>query len=331
MTDGTPAVLEVDRLTVAFKHRHRAVIALSDVSLRIRQGELVGLVGESGCGKSLTSLAIMRLLPRNAVIEKGSITVAGTDVTGLDEAGMRRVRGHAVAMIFQEPMVALNPLVAVGKQVEEGMLLHLGISARERRDRGLELMRSVGIPDPLTRYRQLPFELSGGMRQRVMIAMAIACGPRLIIADEPTTALDVTIQAQILDLLKDVRERFGTAILFITHDLGVIADVADRVVVMYAGQVVESAPVDELFERPAHPYTEGLLHSIPAMVGQVAERLPSIPGRVPPLEEIPSACPFQDRCPYVSGICREQRPPLEPPRKDHFVACWHPRNVGTET
>jgi len=321
-------LLEVDRLSVDFQLGNRVVRALSEVSFDIGKGEILGLVGESGCGKSLTSLALMRLLPPNAIIAGGRIRIGSVDMTTASEQTVRRLRGEAVAMIFQEPTVALNPLVTIGRQIEESLLIHRSAGRAARRERALELLSLVGIPAPTQRYRQYPHELSGGMRQRAMIAMALACEPGLIIADEPTTALDATIQAQVLDLLKEIRGRLGTAILFITHNLGVIADIADRVAVMYAGQVVELAPVARLFALPAHPYTAGLLASIPDLRGGRDERLPSIPGRVPSLGQIPPACPFQDRCPRVTEICREQRPPLEAVETGHLAACWHPLTGG---
>ena len=326
MSEGS--LLEVERLSVDFQLGGRVVRALSDVSFEIGRGEILGLVGESGCGKSLTSLAVMRLLPPNAIIAAGRIRLGSVDLATASEQTVRRLRGDSVAMIFQEPMVALNPLVTIGRQVEESLLIHRSVSRAARRERALELLTLVGIPGPEQRHRQYPHELSGGMRQRAMIAMALACEPGLIIADEPTTALDATIQAQVLDLLKEIRERLGTSILFITHNLGVIADIADRVAVMYAGQVVELATVDRLFARPTHPYTAGLMASIPGLGGSREERLPSIAGRVPPLGQIPPACPFQDRCPRATEICREQRPPLEAVEAGHLAACWHPLTVA---
>lgn len=316
--------LNIEHLSVVFHRRSGPVTALSDVSLLIKPGEIVGLVGESGCGKSLTSLAIMRLLPNNAQITSGQITVAGIDVTRLDENAMRDVRGKTVSMIFQDPMVALNPLMTVERQIKESLHIHTDLSRPQLQTRVLELLAAVGIPDPRTRARQFPFQLSGGMRQRVMIALALACDPQVIIADEPTTALDATIQAQILDLLQDIRAKSQTAILFITHNMGVIAEVADRVEVMYAGELVETAPVDALFSRPAHPYTVGLLASMPDLVGPIPEDMPSIPGRVPPLGMIPPACPFQDRCPRVTKVCREIRPALALVSDEQHAACYHP-------
>ncbi len=317
-------LLEVQRLSVDFQLGGRQVRALSEVSLEIGRGEILGLVGESGCGKSLTSLAVMRLLPPNAVIAGGRIQLGGVNLAEAGEGEMRRLRGDAMAMIFQEPMMALNPLVAIGRQIEESLVIHRSSGRAARKQRALELLSLVGIPAPAQRHRQYPHELSGGMHQRAMIAMALACEPGLIIADEPTTALDATIQAQILDLLREIRGRLGTSILFITHNLGVIADIADRVAVMYAGQVVETAGVERLFAQPAHPYTAGLLASIPDLAGGRDRRLPSIPGRVPPLGAIPPACAFQDRCPRVTQICRVERPPLELVEPAHYAACWHP-------
>jgi oligopeptide/dipeptide ABC transporter ATP-binding protein len=325
---ATP-ILEIDRLSVEFRLGGRRVRALSDISFAICRGEILGLVGESGCGKSLTSLAIMRLLPRNAAIAGGRILLEGRDLVVIPEAEMRTLRGNAVSMIFQEPMVALNPLATIGRQIEESLLIHRAMSQDARTQRALELLALVGMPDPRERHRQYPHQLSGGMGQRAMIAMALACEPGLIIADEPTTALDATIQAQILDLLREIRERLGTAILFITHNMGVIADIADRVAVMYAGQVVETAAVERLFAAPAHPYTAALLRSIPDLGSDRRERLPSIAGRVPPLGAIPSACTFQDRCPFVTAVCREERPLLEDVAPGHQAACWHPLAAAT--
>ena len=325
---ATP-ILELDHLSVDFRLGTGRVRALSDVSLAIGPGEVLGLVGESGCGKSLTSLAIMRLLPRNAAIAGGRIRLGDHELTAISEAEMRALRGNAVSMIFQEPAVALNPLVTIGRQIEESLLIHRSMSRYARMRRALELLTLVGMPDPRERHRQYPHELSGGMGQRAMIAMALACEPGLIIADEPTTALDATIQAQILDLLRDIRDRLGTAILFITHNMGVIADIADRVAVMYAGQIVETAPVERLFASPAHPYTAGLLRSIPDLGSDRRERLPSIAGRVPPLGAIPPACPFQDRCAFVTAVCREDRPILAAVAPGHHAACWHPLTAAT--
>jgi peptide/nickel transport system ATP-binding protein len=316
-------VLNINQLNVEFHNHDHTVRALHDVSIKLRRGEIVGLVGESGCGKSLTSHTTMKLLPKNAHIVGGEIEIVGKSITKLNENEMRNVRGDIISMIFQEPMTALNPLIPIGKQIEETLLLHRKMTKSERYDRAISLLNSVGIPEPKARYKQYPFELSGGMRQRVMIAMALACNPKVIIADEPTTALDVTIQAQILDLLKEIRDEYDTSFLFITHDMGVIADMADRVAVMYAGHVVEMADVDELFENPAHPYTQGLLSSIPDLTRDVEKELPSISGSVPDLSNLPLGCPFEARCPKASDKCREAKPVLTNIGTNHEVACWY--------
>jgi peptide/nickel transport system ATP-binding protein len=317
-------VLDIEKLSVVFENEDSAVTALNSISLQVGRGEIVGLVGESGCGKSLTSLSAMRLLPSSAKIAEGDIRIEGQSIVGIPEKKMRSIRGNSISMIFQEPMTALNPLIKVGRQIEESLLLHKKFSAKERYKKAIELLQAVGIPEPETRYHQFPFELSGGMRQRVMIALALACNPKVIIADEPTTALDVTIQAQILDLLKEIRDQYQTAILLITHDMGVIADVADRVAVMYAGQIVEIAPVHELFARPSHPYTVGLLQSIPQINGDSTMELPSIPGTVPDLKSLPQGCAFQARCAYVTDKCRKENPTLRLLGNEHALACWNP-------
>ncbi|HEX6443964.1 MAG TPA: ABC transporter ATP-binding protein [Streptosporangiales bacterium] len=318
----TDVVLRVDDLSVAFGVR-RDRLALSKVSLRLTAGRVRALVGESGCGKSLTALSVMGLLPRDAHVVGGRVDVRGTDVVVASERRLRQMRGRDVAMVFQDPMLALNPLQAVGRQVAEPLEIHTGMSRQARRARVLELLDAVGIPDPASRARQLPHEFSGGLRQRITIAIALACRPRLLIADEPTTALDVTIQAQILDLLRELTAGEDTGVLFITHDMGVVAEIADDVSVMYAGHVVESAPVRELFARPAHPYTHALLRSVPRPDTPNDVDLPTIPGRVPAPGESPSGCPFRERCPRRTGRC-ETRPPLDPLRPGHLVACWHP-------
>ncbi|MHB1681358.1 MAG: ABC transporter ATP-binding protein [Bacilli bacterium] len=311
-------------LSISFRRYRNLIPALRNVSLEIRSGEIVGLVGESGCGKSLTALAIMGLLPKNAEVVSGSIALDDLSVLKATESTMHRVRGNQMSMIFQEPMSALNPLSTIGAQIEEPLRLHGDLGKRARRARVVDLVASVGIPDPQRRIKQYPHELSGGMRQRVMIAMALACQPRLIIADEPTTALDVTIQAQVLDLLKHIRESNQTSMLFITHDMGVIADIADWVVVMYAGQVVESASVHDIFSKPAHPYTSGLLKSIPVITGSRTHELPSIRGIVPNLENLPRGCSFQDRCDFATDQCKSTSPTLHRLSENHDVSCWNP-------
>jgi oligopeptide/dipeptide ABC transporter ATP-binding protein len=324
----TAPILEVDDLSVAFDLSAGPALALSHVSLRVGPGEILGLVGESGCGKSLTGLAVMGLMPGNAKVVGGGIRLEGEELVGRAPRELRRLRGRRVSMIFQEPMVALNPLMRVGRQIAEVLAIHRIDGREERRRRAISLLGEVGLSDPETRARQYPHELSGGMRQRVMIAMAIAAEPSLIIADEPTTALDTTVQAQILDMLLEIRQRLSTAILLITHDMGVVAEVADRVTVMYAGHVVETAPVVDLFAGPRHPYTDRLLVSIPSSPANLAAvdgaDLPTIAGQVPALGQIPTGCPFAPRCPRAADICGEQRPRLEDGGPDHPVACFFP-------
>ena len=295
--------------------------AVDGVSFDIAAGETLGIVGESGCGKSVTALSILRLIQQPGRIEPGSrILFEGQDLLTLDDAGIRRVRGNRIAMIFQEPMTALNPVFTVGDQIAEVARVHAGASRRDAWSRAVEMLALVGIPAPAERASQYPHQLSGGMRQRVLIAMALVMNPALIIADEPTTALDVTIQAQILELLADLQERLGTSIAMITHDLGVIAEVASRVVVMYGGEVVEEARVETLFAEPHHPYTEGLLHAMPR-VGRRQERLAVIPGNVPPPTAWPTGCRFRDRCPYAWERCEREHPPLYQIGAGHASRC----------
>jgi oligopeptide/dipeptide ABC transporter ATP-binding protein len=296
--------------------------AVEDVSFHIDTGETLAIVGESGCGKSVTGLTLMRLVPSPpGVIEDGSVLFRGADLLALPEPEMRSIRGREIAMIFQEPMTSLNPVFKVGFQIAEAILTHQDIAKQEARQRVIELLRLVQIPDPEGRYDSYPHELSGGMRQRVMIAMALACNAQLLIADEPTTALDVTIQAQILELIQRLRDEFGGAVLLITHDLGVVAETADRVVVMYAGRVVEQSHAGPLFSAPLHPYTRGLLKSIPSRnVGRA--KLPVIPGTVPDAAHKPSACHFHPRCPYVRDVCREEDPELRAITDGRLARCW---------
>jgi oligopeptide/dipeptide ABC transporter ATP-binding protein len=318
------ALLEVEDLTVSFAAADRRVTVLDGISFTLDAGEIVGLVGESGCGKSITAMSVMRLLPSPpSRVDRGGIRFDGTDLLSLDERGMRAMRGNRIGMIFQEPMTSLNPTFTVGWQIDEALRLHTKLDGAERRARCLELMGLVGIGAAERRLGQYPHELSGGLRQRIMIAMALACGPRMIIADEPTTALDVTIQAQILDLLLTLRRDLGTAILIITHDLGVVAEYCDRVVVMYAGKVVETAPVASLFAHPRHPYTTGLLASMPRLDGGRGP-LASIPGMVPSPGNHPPGCPFADRCPNVLPSCAAEMPPLQAGSDGHAFACWNP-------
>jgi peptide/nickel transport system ATP-binding protein len=320
------ALLEVQDLKTHFFTRDGVVRAVDGVSFSVSEGETLAVVGESGCGKSVTSLSILRLIasPPGRIVS-GKLVFQGQDLLGKNESEMRALRGNEISMIFQEPMTSLNPVLTVGRQIAEMFELHHGLAGAAAMERAGEMLRLVHIPEPERRLRQYPHELSGGMRQRVMIAMALACSPKLLIADEPTTALDVTIQAQILDLMRELKARTGAAILLITHDLGVVAEMAERVVVMYAGRKVEEAPVEALFAHPRHPYTRGLLGSIPRLgdaTGGGRKRLAEIPGMVPSLREAMPGCSFAPRCPQVQARCREQYPPLEEKGPAHIVACW---------
>ncbi len=314
------ALLEVCDLRMVFPTDAGDARAVDGVSFTLDRGRVLGLVGESGCGKSMTALCLMRLVPPPGRITGGRIRFQDRDLLTLPEHEMRALRGAQMAMIFQEPMTALNPVLTAGSQVAEAVFLHKAVSRRGAWARAVELLAEVGIPDAARRAHDYPHQLSGGMRQRVMIAMAIACDPPLLLADEPTTALDVTIQAEILALLRALRTRHGMAMLLITHDLGIVAEQADEVAIMYAGRIVEHAPVEDLFARPRHPYTQALLRSMPAL-GSRRERLETIPGQVPPLTDVPSGCAFRDRCPLRIDDCAEIVPPLEERAPDHRVAC----------
>ena len=315
-------LLAVDDLVTTFSTEEGLVTPVDGVSFTVERGETVGVVGESGCGKSVTSLSILRLVPSPpGRIAQGRILFEGQDLLTLSEREMRAIRGRDIAMIFQEPMTSLNPVFTCGDQILEALRRHQKVSAAEARNQALELLRLVGIPLPEQRLGAYPHQLSGGMRQRIMIAMALCCHPRLLIADEPTTALDVTIQAQILDLLRHLKRQLSMAVLLITHDLGVVAETAERVVVMYAGKVVEEAPVRTLFHAPRHPYTEGLLRSIPRL-DERRESLPVIEGMVPNLLDLPSGCRFHPRCPRAERRCREEAPALRSFGEGHRVACW---------
>jgi oligopeptide/dipeptide ABC transporter ATP-binding protein len=308
-----PHLLEVNDLRTHFQTRAGLVRAVDGVSFYLDRGELLGLVGESGCGKSMTALSVMRLVASPGKIVGGQVLFEGTDLLRLSDTDMRKMRGDDIAMIFQDPMTSLNPVYTVGEQIAEALRLHRKMSRKEARQATIEAMREVAIPDPARRINDYPHQLSGGMRQRVMIAMALACNPKLLIADEPTTALDVTIQAQILELLDDLRKQRDLAVLLITHDLGVVAEVADRVAVMYTGRVVEESPVEELFARPKHPYTEGLLRSVPKLTAAEVvkkERLETIEGVVPSPTELPPGCHFAPRCPHRMPRCTEGTIPL---------------------
>ncbi|MET3577164.1 oligopeptide/dipeptide ABC transporter ATP-binding protein [Mesorhizobium robiniae] len=318
---STGPILSVEHLSVSFPMGRERLVVVNDVSFDVRPGELVGLVGESGSGKSVTALAIMGLLPETAHVI-GRIDFQGEDLLTLPRRRMRGLRGRRLGMIFQEPMTSLNPIFTVGDQICEAIRAHEAISRKEALDRAVLLLEKVGIPSPRSRLFDYPHQLSGGMRQRVMIAIALCLSPKLLIADEPTTALDVTIQAQLLDMLQALREEFGTAILLITHNMGVMAEVADRAVVMYASRVVEQAAIEDLFDRPQHPYTEGLLGSTPEM-GSGARRLRTIPGGIPNLADLPEGCLFAPRCPKVTEACHEAHPPLLAVGPAQHAACIH--------
>ncbi len=321
-------VLEVSGLNTVFHTRRGRVHAVRDVSFSVDAGETLAIVGESGCGKTITALSLMRLIPMPpGEIVSGSVKIDGTDLLKVDEATMRDMRGGKIAMIFQEPMTALNPLLTIGRQIAEMVVLHDKVPRRAARERAVEMLHHVRIPEAERRAKEYPHQMSGGMRQRAMIAMALACRPKILIADEPTTALDVTIQAQILDLIGDLRREFGTAVVLITHDLGVVAETANRVIVMYAGRKVEEAPVRELFANPMHPYMSGLLSSIPKVgsargLAGLEERLTEIPGIVPPLSDLPAGCAFSPRCARAVERCHAAVPPFEMKRPDHYAACW---------
>jgi peptide/nickel transport system ATP-binding protein len=324
------SLLSVRDLTVGFRTEDGPVLAVDAASFDLAEREVLALVGESGCGKSVTALALTRLLPPNATVG-GEITFDADALLGMSESRLRDVRGSKIAYVFQEPMTSLNPVLTVGRQIREVLQRHQRMRGAAAQRRAMELLDLVGIPLPARRIREYPHQLSGGMRQRVMIAMAVACRPRLLVADEPTTALDVTIQAGILDVLRTLRTEIGMAVLLITHDLGVVADIADRVVVMYAGRTIEEAPAAALFARPSHPYTRGLLDAVPNPARHADGGLREIPGRVPVLADSPDACTFADRCGHADDICRGTRPALEIGPAGHPVRCWHPLAAAGST
>jgi oligopeptide/dipeptide ABC transporter ATP-binding protein len=322
---GDRPLLEIKGLHTSFHTRDGLVRAVDGIDFHVDRGEIVGLVGESGCGKSVTSLSIMRLVAAPGRIESGTIEFDGRDLLTLSDEEMRKLRGDRISMVFQQPTSSLNPVWTVGRQIEEVLRIHRGMKGTPAHSRAVELLKMVGIPDPERRLKSHPHEMSGGMAQRVMIAMALACEPELLIADEPTTALDVTIQAQILDLMRALRDETGTAIILITHDLGVVAEMCDRVAVMYAGEIVEETDVTTLFREPSHPYTQGLIGSIP-VVGHVTDELAVIPGNVPNLIDLPQACRFAPRCTsrerFGVTLATELHPELRPVGPDHRVRCW---------
>jgi peptide/nickel transport system ATP-binding protein len=317
-------LLNVDKLQTVFRTGKGEVTSVEEVSFKLKPGETIGIVGESGCGKSVTSLSIMRLLGKHGLVKNGSINFNGKDLAKIPESEMRKIRGNEISMIFQEPMTSLNPVFTIGNQLTEGVRLHMKLGKKEARTYAIEMLSKVGIPRPEAIMDEYPHALSGGMRQRVMIAMALSCMPKLLIADEPTTALDVTIQAQILELMKKLRSQSNTAIVLITHDLGVVAEMVDRIIVMYAGQVVEEADVYTLFDDPKHPYTKGLIGSIPHIEYDAEERLTSIPGAVPSLQNMPSGCRFHTRCEFATERCVQEQPSLIHTDKydNHKVRCW---------
>lgn len=324
-------LLEVNQVQIAFESDKEEVISVEEVSFSVNPGETIGIVGESGCGKSVTSLSIMSLLGKNGKVKKGQILFGEEDLTKVSNQRIRDIRGNEISMIFQEPMTSLNPVFTIGNQMIEGIKLHLKMNPKAAKEYAIEMLKKVGIPRANEIMREYPHALSGGMRQRVMIAMALACKPKLLIADEPTTALDVTIQAQILELMKTLQKESNTAIMLITHDLGVIAETADRVIVMYAGQVVEEADVFTLFKEPKHPYTQGLMASIPHLEYESEQRLASIPGSVPSIKHMPAGCRFHTRCPYATERCEQEQPSLKDVQAGHKVRCWLTEEDGLRT
>ncbi|RKD28993.1 ABC transporter ATP-binding protein [Thermohalobacter berrensis] len=323
MVDKNRVLLEVNNLKVSFDTYAGEVQAVRGVTFHVNKGETLAIVGESGCGKSVTSQSIMKLIPMPpGRIKEGSIKFDGRELTKLTDKQMESVRGSEIGMIFQDPMTSLNPTMKVGKQIMEGLIKHQKLNKKEAKEKAIEMLKLVGIPTPEKRVDQYPHEFSGGMRQRAMIAIALACNPKLLIADEPTTALDVTIQAQILDLMRDLQEKLDTAIILITHDLGVVADIANRVAVMYAGVIVETGTLDEIFYNPQHPYTWGLLQSVPRLDTKNKERLVPIEGTPPDLFSPPKGCPFAARCEHAMRICKEEFPEKTQVSDNHYVHCW---------
>lgn len=319
-------LLEVTNLRTRYKTDDGILFPVDDISFRVKKGQTLGIVGESGCGKSQTALSVMRLIQKPGEIVSGDVQFKGESLLKKTDAEMRDILGNQMAMIFQEPMTSLNPVYTIGDQIEESIRLHQkGLSKQQIKNKAIDMLKLVGIPAPDKRYHEYPHQLSGGMRQRVMIAMAMSCTPQLLIADEPTTALDVTIQAQILDLMRKVQKEFQAGMILITHDLGVVAEMCQDVLVMYAGKVIEYGTVEDIFYRPKHPYTKGLLDSIPHFeTGSRMKQLNTIPGLVPNLYKLPTGCRFQDRCKFVQDDCRSNEPNLENLRGLHKVACYHP-------
>lgn len=332
MSDQNATILSVDGLKTYFMTEDGIVKAVDGVSFELKKGETLGIVGESGSGKSVTNLSVMRLIPEPpGKIAGGSVIFDGLDVLGLPIDEVRKIRGRRIAMIFQDPMTSLNPYLKISTQLMEVTRLHLGHTKQEAYDHAVKMLKMVGISDAEDRIGSYPHEFSGGMRQRVMIAMALSCDPELLIADEPTTALDVTIQAQILELIKDLRERMGTSVILITHDLGVVAGMTDKIIVMYAGKVFERAPTDELFETPANPYTKGLLKSVPDPAHEQGKELYQIPGLPPDVAHLPPGCPFAERCERAEDICRRDFPPFVQVNEDHHSLCHFAAEVYADS
>ena len=322
-------LLDIKNLSTYFNTSAGTIKAVNDVSFELREGETLGLVGESGCGKSVTALSIMRLVPSPpGRIVSGDVIFQGQNLLKISEEEMQNVRGRDIGMIFQEPMTSLNPVLSIGRQLREPLELHLGMTKQQSLSRSSELLELVGIPDPATRLKTFPHQTSGGQRQRVMIAMALSCEPKLLIADEATTALDVTIQAQILEIMKDLTDRLGTSVIIITHNLGVVARYADSVNVMYAGKLRESGSLDQVYKNPKHPYTVGLLNSVPTLDLDADVRLQPIRGEIPNLIDLPEGCAFIDRCDYAEQKCEESEPELEEVEDAHFGACWEHKRVS---
>jgi peptide/nickel transport system ATP-binding protein len=322
-------LLEVNNLRTHFHTERGRVTAVDDISFQVREGEILGVVGESGCGKSVMSQSIMRLFDEKYTAEyEGEILLNGKSLLDLPMSQMQKIRGNDLSMIFQDPLSSLNPVYTIGDQIQESILLHQKVTKKEARTKAIEMLRLTGIPAPEKRVDEYPHQLSGGMQQRVMIAMALACQPKVLIADEPTTALDVTIQAQILDLMLDLNQKLGMGVIFITHDLGVVSEICSRVIVMYLGQVVEETDADSLFSKPLHPYTKGLMKSIPQMDGDRLKKLHMIEGTVPSLDNIPKGCRFASRCPFADELCRESAPELRIHDEGKKVRCWHYEKIA---
>jgi oligopeptide transport system ATP-binding protein len=330
-TNGTQPLLEVKNLKTQFFTQDGVVRAVDDVSFYVMPGETLGVVGESGSGKSITGLSLMRLIPSPpGKIVNGEVIFNGRNVLTMSDEQVRSIRGNEIAMIFQDPMTSLNPVLTINRQISESLILHMGMNKEQAKQRAIELLAMVGIPEPADRVDQYPHQFSGGMRQRVMIAMALSCNPKLLIADEPTTALDVTIQAQILDLMRNLQTETGAGVIMITHSMGVVAGMADRVQVMYAGHIVETASTEEIFANPRHPYTVGLMKSIPRLDARTKSKLEPIRGLPPDLIDLPDICPFVPRCNYAQEKCEQKNPPLLEVKPGHFSACWFWEDVHKE-